>query len=159
MCPPTFPIVPIPQASKSSYPVSSCSSCGALTCSSNLPPPPADLLSFTKICCNLPLAPDLWLDPKASLSYGFYSCWFGFPPIFFKRASWGFWTEHISSSSSDSGYLMLYLQRRADFAAPHQHQCSLLRSKFTGGVMGCRLILTLQWSKRAAQTSHPAVSW
>lgn len=86
MCLPTLPIIPIPQPSKSSYPVSSCSAPGALTCSSHLPPPPAGLLSFTKICCNLPLAPDLWQDPKPSRSFGIYSCQLHFPPLFFTRA-------------------------------------------------------------------------
>lgn len=151
MCPPTFPIIPIPQASKSSYPASSCSARSALTCSSNLPPPPADLLSFTKVCCNLPLAPDLQQDPKASHSFDIYSCRLSFPPIFFKRAGFPEILEHISSSSSDSEYLMLYVQRRADFAAPQWHWCSsLFGSKFTGGIMGFRLILTLQWSNGAA---------
>lgn len=48
MCLPILPIIPIPQPSKSSYPVSFCSAHGALTRSSHLPPPPADLFSFTK---------------------------------------------------------------------------------------------------------------
>lgn len=135
VCLPTLPIIPIPQSSKSSYPVSSCSACSALTHSSHLPPPPANLLPFTKICCNLPLAPDLWLDPKASRSFGTYSCQLGFPPIFFMRAGflgildWAYLFFQLRWWVPDT----FYLQGRADFAAPHQRRCSApLRSKFTG---------------------------
>lgn len=54
-----------------------------------------------------------------------------------EQASWGFWTEYISSASWGSRYLMLLRQRRADFAVPHQHYCSSLhRSKFTGWAIG-----------------------
>lgn len=81
-----LPITLIPRPSKSSYPVSSCSAPGALSSSSNLPPPPADLLSFTKICRSLPLAPGLWQDPKALRSFGFCSRRLSFPAIFVKRA-------------------------------------------------------------------------
>jgi len=91
MCPSTLPIVPIPQPSKTSYPVSSCAACGALTCSSNLPPPPADLLSFTKNLlppptCTRPLARSqslalLWRPQLPAR----------FSPIFSReQASWDF---------------------------------------------------------------------
>lgn len=111
---PSLPIIPIPQPSKSNYPVSSCCAHNALTRSSHLPPPPADLLSFTKISCNLPLAPDLWQDLALpwhlQLPAQFSSCLFSW-----EQASWRFWTEYISSASWGSGYLMLLLQNKSRF--------------------------------------------
>lgn len=73
-----------------------------------------------------------------------------------EQASWGFWTEYISSASWGSGYLMLLLQTRADLAVPHQHYWSSLhRSKFTGWAM---VGFYLHFSGVAElQSSHPSL--
>lgn len=81
------PIAPVPQPSKTRYPVSSCSTHCTLTISCHFPPPPVAFLSFTEICRRLPLASDLRQDPKAaSCSFGFCCHWLSFPPVFLKGA-------------------------------------------------------------------------
>lgn len=156
---PTLPIIPIPQSSKSNYPVSCCCAHNALTWSSHLLPPPADLPSFTKISCNLPLAPDLWQDPRALRSFGIYSCQLSFPTIFFMRA--GF------LGILDWVYLLCQLRQwvpDAFIVKKSRFCCSTSALLFFPAQkqiyrVSYRLLFTLQWSSRAAQSSHRTVSW